>query len=535
MKESRRRRLPLFWQLLLGITACWILLLSLTLAVTFRYSLTTFQNHVDDILMSTVVTLGNAPSVRRTVEAGVCDQEFVDYLNDVVNNTSDLQYITIANADSIRIYHINADFVGLPFEGNDEDRALAGEVYLSTATPENFELQRRAFHPVRSEAGEIIGFVMASATYGRIEELRAGIIETYVSIGLLLSFLTLLACAALAMYLGRNLRGAKPEDIVRVYLAQNDILNALDEGMISFDTTGRVRLVNAAAAKMLGRREDLLIGQQVDDLLRAEDGSSLRDMESPSLQSNRPNLLVRPVQLPNANLWARQVLILADKSEVTRYAEELVGTRHMINTLRAATHEFLNKLQVISGLLQMGRTEEALGYIGTIANAHELVTSPVMKLIHNTSVAALILGKASHMRELDLELTLMQNSSLPEHSKYLSSSELVTVVGNLMENAIEAANTTPMDRYRGVAVQLTEDEKGLLIMVSDTGEGISEEHLPHIYEAGFSTKAKKGRGVGMNRIKQIVESHGGTIDVETEPGEGTTFTIILNQKRGGIL
>ena len=535
MKETRRRRLPLFWQLLLGITACWILLLSLTLTVTFRYSLTTFQNHVDDILMSTVVTLGNAPSVRRSVEAGSCDQEFVDYLNDVVNNTSDLQYITIADADSIRIYHIDPAFVGLPFEGNDEDRALAGEVYLSTATPENFGLQRRAFHPVRSEAGEIIGFVMASATSGRIDELRAGIIETYVGIGLLLSFLTLLFCALLALYLGRNLRGAKPDDIVRVYLAQNDILNALDEGMISFDNTGRVRLVNAAAAKMLGRREDLLIGQQVDDLLRAEDGSSLRDMESPGLQSNHPNLLVRPVQLPNANLWARQVLILADKSEVTRYAEELMGTRHMINTLRANTHEFLNKLQVISGLLQMGRTEEALGYIGTIADLHEHITAPVAKLIQNTSVAALILGKASHMRELDLELVLMQNSSLPEHSQYLSSSELVTVVGNLMENAIEAANTTPMDRYRCVAVQLTEDEKGLFIMVGDTGEGISPENLPHIYEAGFSTKAKKGRGVGMNRIKEIVESHGGTIDVDTEPGVGTTFTIILNQKRGGIV
>ena len=450
MKESRRRRLPLFWQLLLGITVTWVLLLSLTLAVTFRYSITTFQDHVDDILMSTVVTLGNAPSVRRSVEAGVCDPELTDYLNDVVNNTSDLQYITIANADSIRIYHIDPAFVGLPFEGGGEGRALAGEVYLSTARPENFELQRRAFHPVRSEAGEIIGFVMASATFGRIEELRAGIIETYVGIGLLLSFLTLLFCALLAMYLGRNLRGAKPDDIVRVYLAQNDILNALDEGMISFDNTGRVRLVNAAAAKMLGRREELLIGQQVDDLLRAEDGSSLRNMESPGLQSNHPNLLVRPVQLPNATLWARQGLVLADKSEVIRYSEELVGTRHMLSALRANTHEFLNKLQVISGLLQMGRTEDALAYIGTISAAHEYVTGPVMQLIRNTSVAALILGKAGNMRELDINLVLMRNSRLPERSRYLSTTELVTVLGNLLENAIEATDAIPAEDLLGM-------------------------------------------------------------------------------------
>ena len=80
-----------------------------------------------------------------------------------------------------------------------------------------------------------------------------------------------------------------------------------------------------------------------------------------------------------------------------------------------------------------------------------------------------------------------------------------------------------------------EDEKGLLILVSDTGEGISEEDLPRIFESGFSTKAKKGRGVGMSRIKEIVDSHHGTIDVDTEPGSGTTFTIIFSQKRGGSL
>jgi len=131
----------------------------------------------------------------------------------------------------------------------------------------------------------------------------------------------------------------------------------------------------------------------VDDLIRAEDGSTLRDLVSPGLRSNRPNVLVKPVQLPDANLWARQVLILADKSEVSRYAEELGGTRHMISALRANTHEFLNKLQVISGYLQMGRSEDALGYIGSLAGVHEYITTPVMKLIHNPSVAALILGK----------------------------------------------------------------------------------------------------------------------------------------------
>ena len=535
MNREKRRSLPLFWQLLAFVMAGWLVLVTVTLGVTLRYSLRTLQEQIDSVLMSTVVTLGTQPRIRSIVERGQMDPDIASYLTNVVVNTESLEYITIADKNSIRIYHIDPSFIGLPFEGGDEKRALAGEVYISDATPKNFQRQHRAFHPVHSDSGEVIGFVMASATFERIDLLRSDIYSTYFRLTLALTGCTLILCAALAMYLGRNLRGVKPGDMLRMYLTQNDILNALDEGMVSFDNTGRVRLVNTAAARILGHREDLLVGQQVDDILRAEDGSSLRDREGLALQSSRPNILVRPVQLPDAHLWARQVLILADKSEVSRYAEELGGTRHMISTLRANTHEFLNKLQVISGFLQMDQPEEALGYIGSIAADHEHITGPVMKLIRNTGIAALILGKASNMRELDIDFVLIRNSALPEQSLYLSNTELVTVVGNLLENAIEATNVIPAGGLRSVMLQITEDEKGLLIMVSDTGEGISPENLPRIFEPGFSTKASKSRGVGMPRIKEIADSHGGTIEVDTEPGSGTTFTIIFSQKRGGSL
>ena len=69
-------------------------------------------------------------------------------------------------------------------------------------------------------------------------------------------------------------------------------------------------------------------------------------------------------------------------------------------------------------------------------------------------------------------------------------------------------------------------------MVSDTGTGIEPGVLPHIFETGFSTKASSGRGVGMGRVKEIVESHFGSIEVDTDPGSGTTFTIIIGRKEG---
>lgn len=535
MKQQTKYQIPLFWRLTGWIMLYLFFLMAIGTGVTLHYTLVTFQEKIDGILMSTVESLAKAAPIRNIIRNGVCHQDMADYLTTVVDSTEDLDYITLADENSIRVFFIDPAYIGKPFEGGDQHRALAGEIYFSDATPGNFEGQRRAFHPVFDDDGTVLGFVMASTTHERIQTLRMDILETYFWIFVALTLSAMFFCSILAVYLGRHLRGMKPEDVLRMYLTQNDILNGLDEGLISFDTGGRVRLVNAAAARMLGQREDLLVGQQVDDLIRTADGDSLREFAEGTVHSSRPNILVRPIHLPDSSLWARRVLILGDKTDAMRHMEELAGTRHMVNALRANTHEFLNKLQVISGLLQMGRVEEAMAYIGDFSSHYEQIIGPVMKYIRNSNVAALILGKAHNMRELDIHLYLLNNSRLPEQSRYVGTEELVTVVGNLLENALEAVNGVPADAVRSVALQITEDDKGLLIMVSDTGPGIPEDVLPHIFKAGFSTKAGTGRGVGLKLINDIVSRHGGTIDVDTDPGSGTTISIIFSRERGGSL
>ena len=121
MKKKQRRSMPLFWRLMAGIMACWFVLLSAALTVTMRYSMHTLQEQIDSILMSTVVTLSNSPSIQRAVERGSCDEEMVDYLTDVVVNTENLEFITIADRNSLRLYHIDPAFVG-PISSNTETR-----------------------------------------------------------------------------------------------------------------------------------------------------------------------------------------------------------------------------------------------------------------------------------------------------------------------------------------------------------------------------------------------------------------------------
>lgn len=136
------------------------------------------------------------------------------------------------------------------------------------------------------------------------------------------------------------------------------------------------------------------------------------------------NILVRDDQNKKPGL----TLILKDKTEAVRKAEQLNGTQHIVTALRANNHEFMNRLQVIAGLLQIGRTQEALDYIGNVASIHSQAIGPIIQNIQNPSVAALLLGKANHAHELEIGLTLLSGSTLPPHSAYLSTNELVTVL-----------------------------------------------------------------------------------------------------------
>lgn len=523
----------MFIQLLSLSTLVWIVLLSVTLAFTLHFSLSSLQEKIESGLTSTASSLADSEAVKRALLKGVCPKSFTDYLDDLIGRTEDLDIVTIADTHSTRLYHVVHARVGEQFVGGDEGRALAGESYIvdgvGTMGP-----QRRFFCPVKDEAGSVIGFVMAGTTMDRIQALRSRITTTYLKLAAVLMLATLVLAGVATFFIRRFLLGYSPEELVHTYLTQNEVLNNLEEGVIFVDLPGKIQLVNRAAEEMLGQRVELLEGAALNSLIQGESGGSLlteMDQKKKNVSTSRPNVLSCCIPLKKDEKRAGTLLILSDRTEAMRTAEQLNGTRHIISALRANSHEFMNKLQVIAGLLQMGRQEEALSYIGNISALQARVIGPVLQRIRNTSVAALLLGKLNNMRELNISLTLLANSDLPEHSRYLSTSDLVTVVGNLLENSIEAINAQRGDSPRSIVLQITEDKDGLLILVTDTGTGIKPENLSRIYELGFSTKAAQGRGVGMSLVHEIVSRREGSIEVDSEPMAGTIFTLIFNQKR----
>lgn len=224
------------------------------------------------------------------------------------------------------------------------------------------------------------------------------------------------------------------------------------------------------------------------------------------------------------------------KKQFLSFAEDLEGTKFLVDSMRANNHDFTNKLHVILGLLQIGEYEKAQNYIENISIIQRETVSSVMHAIDNPSFAALLIGKIARACECNVRFILDENTHFDSKDIYVPSEALVTITGNLIDNALDAMN---------VPVSLSDDEAKkqkelkisvmtlpgkMLITVKDNGPGISKENAAHIFDNGFSTKGS-GRGVGLYHTKQLIESLGGSISFESQEGSGTCFMVILENKR----
>ena len=141
-------------------------------------------------------------------------------------------------------------------------------------------------------------------------------------------------------------------------------------------------------------------------------------------------------------------------------------------------------------------------------------------------VNAAVASVAERYATAGVDLTHDVAPDLPEVS--VDRERMAQVLGNLLENALRH---TPAGS--GVAVSARSSAAGVLLSVSDEGEGIASEHLPHVFERFYRAddardRAHGGSGVGLAIAKALVEAHGGTITARSEgPGRGATFHVAL--------
>ncbi len=218
------------------------------------------------------------------------------------------------------------------------------------------------------------------------------------------------------------------------------------------------------------------------------------------------------------------------KKEFLEFTEDFEGTKFLVDSMRANNHDFTNKLHVILGLIQMEEYEKAKSYIENISIIQKETISRIMSAIENPSFAALLVGKIARASECNVKFILQEGIRFRDGDIDVPSEALVTITGNLIDNALDSMNSPNFDAEKSNELTFGAFTKPgeLLITVKDTGQGIPADIQQKIFERGFSTKGT-GRGVGLSHTRQLVESLGGKISVESQAGKGACFMVVLKR------
>lgn len=341
-------------------------------------------------------------------------------------------------------------------------------------------------------------------------------------------------------------------------------LRSIGEAVIAADERNRVRLINPAAESLTGWPHDEALGRDLSEVFQLTDESTGRSVEigGHATTARQSDVLLlskdgrsTPVETSASVItdekgdFRGSVLIFKDISERRRLSMQLLRSEKLaaVGQLAAGmAHELNNPLTpallYTSRLLKQGGLDaEARGHLMVVVREVERAQGVIKDLLafarryqaswNETDIDEL-LRRALKRAESEAPSSKISSRFQPGGNVRVVADEyrLTQVFLNIIRNARQAIEES--NRAGTVTVRSERVVEGgagrVRVMVSDNGPGIAREHLPKIFDPFFTTRqVGAGAGLGLSLSNGIVEEHGGTISVESEPGAGATFIVEL--------
>ncbi|MFD5228451.1 ATP-binding protein [Streptomyces qaidamensis] len=470
-------------------------------------------------------TTAAEPQIRQAMAHGRGDA-IVQTVAERIRKASGASYVVVIDLHGIRHSHPDPALIGEPV--GDPIAVLDGRPHVGSdqgATGRSANGKAPLYGPTGTLAGEVSAGLPERDVLGELwRELP--------TFGLYAAIAVALGSAAaflLARRLKRSTFGLELEEIAGLLQDREAMLHGIREGVIAFDPDGRITVVNDEARNLL--RLGTALGSRLDDVLpdgrlrRALDGT-LTGTDLSVLTDDHCLVVNRmPVTLHGRELGA--VVTVRDRTELIGLLRELDSVRGLTDALRAQQHEFTNRMHTVAGLLDIGDHEAAFEYAVESVGADQALTESVRERIGNALLVGLIVAKTTVAAERGVQVVLSDDSALGEDPPHLR--RLLTIVGNLLDNAIDAAaGGPPPTGGREVELSLVEAVDQVLVRVADSGPGIPPGAAESIFEDGWSTRPDRGtarRGLGLALVHRLTQRHGGTITVSEGPG--AVFAVVL--------
>ncbi|WP_255514687.1 sensor histidine kinase [Quadrisphaera sp. INWT6] len=463
---------------------------------------------------------------------------------EAVRGEAQVSFITIMAPDGTRWTHPRPEEIGRTYLGSRE-QALAGrpftETYTGTLGPsvravvpvfEDAPGDAPESAPAGDGARPVVALVAVGVTTAQLDQefVRSLPVPLAALGGLVL--VALAGSALVSRRLRRQTHGMGSEEMERMYSSHEAVLHSVREGLVVVDPSGRVGVANDEGRRLLGLADDAddPVGRPAADLPVAP---SLRDLlvdgrtatDETHLTDERV-LVVSQSQVPWDGNRRGAVMTLRDRTELEELTGELDSTRALSEALRSQAHEAANRLHAVVVLVETGHPERAVEHAVEQLELSQRLTDRVVESIEEPVVAAVLLGKTAQAAERAVTVQVEPGSYLPAGlaSSASAGRDLVTVLGNLLDNAVDAVGALDDDE-REVLVGVRPDGGDLLLRVSDSGPGLPDDLVDAAFTRGWTTKVSAstaGRGLGLSLVDQVVRRRRGTIDVT-----GSTFEVRL--------
>lgn len=508
------------------ITCLILFSVGITILFIGTWSIKNTQSEIEVNIKNISRVLSSSSEIQKSLFEK--NEERVQAITTIALNSLDgIDIITIADMDGIRYGHPNDERLGEKFVGGDEKRVIEEGLSYTSQAVGTLGKSIRYFEPIYYN-GEQIGFIMVGVLYDGFVDLKNHAISVIFLFSFLGVFLGLLGALIIARKIRKSLLGLEPEEIVYLYRENRAMLDSIDEGIIAVDSVGAITLVNDYAKKIINFSEENVIGKSVIEVFPTsklldiiKSGKSEYNLEQ---EINETVILTNRVPIKDGDKVIGAMAFFDNRTKVKQLAEEITGVRQIVYALRANTHEFMNKLHIISGLIEMNEIDEVKKYIKSVSKEQEQIRFFLMKKIKNSTISAILLGKLSRAKEMDVVLKIDENSYLDKYYRKISNESLVTIIGNLLDNSMDAI--TKSGKKGEISFRIEDINQFIEIEVEDNGIGIKNEEIDKIFVRGYTTKEKDG-GIGLDLVKKAVEQLKGEIFVDSNYGEGTRVMVRL--------
>jgi two-component system CitB family sensor kinase len=531
MKPVARPRLSLASRILafqLGIIVGALILGAVATVAVERYRL---DDQYERKALGVAQSVADMPSVREALRDSDPSRT-LQPLAQGMRNVSGASFIVIAGPDGIRYSHPNPAMIGKPID-EEPGAILQGRTFMGVQTG-TLGRSARGKAPIFDGTGHVVGIVSVGFLETALWKQLLNDVPQLLVYLLVAVALGVAGSLWLARLLKRQTFGLEPQEIATLLEQREASLHGIREGTVATDLDGRVTLINDEARRLLrlpehleGRRLlDVLPPGRVRDVLSGE----VTGADEVVLAADRVLVVSRmPVVVRGRTIG--YVATFRDRTELEGLLRELDNARGLTEALRAQAHDFSNRLHTIAGLIELGRFEEAMQLTTESSSVSQELTESLLERVGDPVLGALLLGKSAVAAERGIHFRLSPDSRLDGDAGH--PRDLITVVGNLIDNAMDAVASSSNGAPRWVEVSIRQEEGDVVIKVHDSGPGIGVDDTERIFSEGYTTKlAGPGsrRGLGLALVKQVAARRGGQVAVVNQGGAVFTVRLPLDSR-----